>query len=281
MKSRRARLVPAVAAVLALSLTAACGGSDSSDGADGENAPKPDASSSESGDGKKSPGESDDDSGDKAEDEPKPGNTSDWPKTPAKGKLSDDDLAKYALAQGDIEGFTVRIPAKDELSGMGAERAKEKKCQPLGAVMAGTPQPKPSDSVYRSIVSAVDEENPSGLILFETLAAYEAKDADTFFSDLRKAIKDCSDGFETTAKGHEGIGKYTAVKELKKPDVKDADDALAYQLDGDADGQRLPILFNVVRTDSTVAVFYAMNLMSPEDAIIPDAIVKAQAAKLK
>lgn len=270
MKSRRARLVPAVAAVLALGLTAGCGSSDSSDGAEGDGASKPETSSSEPG------GEA----GQKGEAEPEPGDTSDWPKDPAEGKLSEDELSAYALAQGDIQGFTVRIPSEEELSGMGAEKAKEKKCEPLGAVMAGTPQPEPSDLVYRSVISEVEEENPSGLILFETLAAYEAKDADALFSKLRASVKDCADGFETTAKGHEGIGKYTGVKQLKKPDLKGADDVLAYQLDGDAEGQRLPILFNVVRTDSTVAVFYAMNLMSPEEAVIPDAIVQTQTTKL-
>lgn len=279
MKSHRARLVPAAAVLLALSLTAACGSSDSSGNADGGDSPKPETSSSESGEGKDSGGE--DGQQDEKSDEPKPGDTSDWPEGPAKGRLSDAQLGEYALAQGDIEGFTVRIPSEDELSGMGAEKAKEKKCEPLGAVMAGSPQPKPSDTVYRSVTSEVDEENPSGLILFEILAAYDTKDADTFLTDLRKSMKDCADGFETTAKGHEGIGKYTAVKQLKKPQVKGAEDALAYQLDGDADGQRVPILFNVIRTDSTVAVFYAMNLMSPEDAIIPDEIVNTQTDKLK
>lgn len=288
MKSRRARLLPATAALVALSLTAACGGgSDSSDDAGGAKSPTPEGSSAGpdgegKGEGKNGDTSNGGDSatGDDEAKEPKPGNTDKWPKSPARGELSDDKLAQYALAQGDVPGFKVNIPSKSELAGMGEEKAKDAKCQPLGGLMAGTPKPAPAEAVYRSMLPEPDEKNPSGLVLFETLAAYDEDSADAFLANLRKALKDCGDGFETTAKGDQGIGKYTGAKELAKPKLKGADDVLAFQLDGAADGQEIPVLFNVVRADSTVAVFYAMNLMQPKAAVIPEVIPKIQTDKL-
>ncbi|MCK1795948.1 hypothetical protein MTQ01_08015 [Streptomyces sp. XM4193] len=279
MKFRRARYLPAAAALLALGLTAACsGGSGSPDAGSGasEGASEGGSSAGGSGDGKNGDRE---DSG-KGGPSPEPGSTEGWPKGPAEGELSEEELGSYALGQGDVPGFKVRIPSRSELEGMGDEKAKQAECRPLGGLMAGTPQPAPAASVYRNIMAEPDEEDPSGLVLFETLAAYDGDSADKLLSGLRKALKDCADGFETTAKGHEGMGTYKAAKELDKPKLDGADDALAFQLDADADGRRMPILFNVIRTDSTVAVFYAMNLMQPEKAVIPEAVTAVQTAKL-
>lgn len=276
MKSRRFRPLSAAAALLALSLTAACGGGSEQD-EDGAASAKPDGSATTSEGGDDGSGA---DEGEDSAKKPEPGGTDNWPGSPAKGRLSDDDLGSYALAQGDVPGFTVRIPSKSELSGMGEEKAKEAKCQPLAGLMAGTPDPAPADSVYRSVIADPEGKNPSGLILFETLAAYDTDGANDLFQRLRKAIRDCGGGFETTAKGEEGMGEYTNAKELDKPKLSGADDVIAFQLTGDANGQQLPILFNVIRTDSTVAVFYAMNLMDPSKAVIPDVVAATQTDKL-
>ncbi|MBB1243632.1 hypothetical protein GL263_08670 [Streptomyces durbertensis] len=201
-----------------------------------------------------------------------------WPKEPARGELTDDQLARYALAQGDLPGFRVRIPSEQELDGMGKEKAEQAECQPLVGLMAGEPEPRPSARVYRTIHPTADAHDPSGLILFGTLAAYDKRGAEALFRDLRRAIERCADGFETTAK--EGLAAYTEVKELPRPETGGADDALAYQLVGDADGQKLPVLFNVLRVDSTVAVYYSMNLLEPGKAVIPEAVVRTQTEKL-
>ncbi|MBU7599099.1 hypothetical protein JGS22_016155 [Streptomyces sp. P38-E01] len=276
MKFGRARFLPAAAALLALGLTTACSGdSGSPDGS--EDASEGGPSAGESGDGGKNGDREDSGKGGPSQ---KPGSTEGWPKSPAEGELSEEELGSYALGQGDVPGFKVRIPSRSELEGMGDEKAKQAECRPLGGLMAGTPQPEPAASVYRNIMAESDEEDPSGLVLFQTLAAYDGDSAGKLMSGLRKALKDCADGFETTAKGHEGMGTYKAAKELNKPKLDGADDVLAFQLDADADGRRMPILFNVIRTDSTVAVFYAMNLMQPEKAVIPEAVTGIQTAKL-
>ncbi|WP_228449964.1 hypothetical protein [Streptomyces alkaliterrae] len=201
-----------------------------------------------------------------------------WPKKPARGELSDNQLARYALAQGDLPDFRIRIPSEQELDGMGEEKAKQTECQPLVGLMAGEPEPRPSARVYRTIHPTADAHDPSGLILFGTLAAYDTEGAETLFRGLRRAVERCADGFETTAK--EGLAAYTEAKELPRPRAGGADDALAYQLVGEADGQKLPILFNVLRVDSTVAVYYSMNLLEPAKAVIPEAVVRTQTRKL-
>jgi hypothetical protein len=109
------------------------------------------------------------------------------------------------------------------------------------------------------------------------LAAYGQEPAEQMLADLRSAMEECSGGFTTTSGGE--TTHYTAVKELSAP-AGAADDAVAYQVDGDVEGEKVPLLFTVVRSGPTVAVFYSMNLMDSAKADVPQSVVTAQLNKL-
>ncbi|UGY93370.1 hypothetical protein [Streptomyces gobiensis] len=256
MKTRRARLLPVAASVLALGLVSACGGSGSGDG-------------NTSGDAKNDKVSSAPTKESAAPDE-------DSQAAPAKA-LSEGELNKAALATADVSGFTVKTPSKEEVSGAGEEKAKSPECQPIASVIGGVPQPEPNGLVYRQLLSTSEDEDAGGLILFEMLAAYEQRSAERMLGDLRKAMKACSGGFSTTSAGE--TNRYTTVRELTAP--TGADDALAYEVVGDLEGDKVPLLFNVVRSGSTVAIFYSMNLMDSSKAEVPKAVVTAQINKLK
>lgn len=59
----------------------------------------------------------------------------------------------------------------------------------------------------------------------------------------------------------------TAVKALADPKL--GDESVAYSLGGDIEGESLPMTFMVVRSGSTLAAFYAMNVLESESVEIP------------
>nr|WSZ98134.1 hypothetical protein OH820_22905 [Streptomyces sp. NBC_00857] len=62
--------------------------------------------------------------------------------------------------------------------------------------------------------------------------------------------------------------------------VKTGDDALAYQLTGEFEGDPVPLVFHVVRVGGTVATFYTANFENAKTPRMPPELLLAQAAKL-
>ncbi|SEQ60842.1 hypothetical protein [Streptomyces radiopugnans] len=259
MKTHISRLLPAAAAVLALGFASACGGSGSG-AADGEDV--------------KEPGQTGTSSSASLSAAPAPARTT--PAEPAR-TLSREELEKAALRTADVSGYTVRTPSKEEVSGAGREKADRAECQPIASVIGGVPQPEPAEMVYRQFITTSKDEEAGGLILFEMLGAYEQESANRLMEGLRKAVKACAGGFTTKTGGD--TSRYSGVRELTAP--TGADDALAYQVDGDFEGDRVPLLFKAVRSGSSVAIFYSMNLMDFAEPGIPQSVVTAQVEKLK
>ncbi|MET8680612.1 hypothetical protein ABZW18_24260 [Streptomyces sp. NPDC004647] len=239
-----------VAAVMALGFTAACGGAssedaDKTDKAKQEGASKPPAAPA--------------------------------PESPAKGSanggrtLSEQELDKAALSEGDAKGFAVTTLAD---APPGGEKAGKAECRPLTAVISGTPEPAASATVYRQLTA---KGKAGQTVITEFLTAHQQKDAAKVLEDLRAAVKACAAGF--TAQGEDGPSKYSAVKELPAP--KAGDDVLAYQVTGDYEGESVPLVFHLMRSGSTIATFYTANLVDAKTPEIPAALVMAQADKLK
>ncbi|GAA2395147.1 lipoprotein [Streptomyces glaucosporus] len=258
MKTRATRLLPAAAAVLALGFASACGGSGPADGEGAREAEKGGTSSAP------------------ADRSAAPSPVRTEPAAPA-NLLSRAELEKAALKTADVSGYTVKTPSEEELSGAGQEKAERAECRPIASVIGGAPRPEPAEMIHRQFISTSDDEEDGGLILFEMLAAYEQEDANSLMEGLRKAVKACAGGF--TTKTGDGTGKYSAVRELAAP--TGADDALAYQVVGDMEGDEVPLLFKVVRSGSTVAFFYSMNLTDFAAPEIPQSVVAAQIEKLE
>ncbi|MFD6417134.1 hypothetical protein [Streptomyces sp. NPDC060194] len=184
-------------------------------------------------------------------------------------------LDAAALATGDVDGWTVAPPDPDLADGAGEERADEPACEPLAALLSGVPTPKPRTLVYRQLAPAGD--NAGGEVVTVYLAAYAPDAAATVLGRIDKALGECAKGFTTTAPA--GPSAYTAAERLPAP--RAGDQAIALRLTGDLEGDAYPMVFEVVRNGTTVAVLYGMNLTEPARSAVPEGASAAQAEKLR
>ncbi|MEV6651214.1 hypothetical protein [Streptomyces sp. NPDC051219] len=187
-----------------------------------------------------------------------------------RGPLTAAELDKAALATGDVAGYTVTtLPGSPPAGG----KADKSACLPLTAVLNGKPEPLATATVYRRLAGGKDEQT----VVTEFLGSHASnREAARVLGDLRAAVGACAGGF--TAKGGEdGPSKYTGVKELDT--ARAGDDALAYQLTGDYEGEPVPLVFHVVRSGATVATFYTANLVDAKTPDIPAVLLTAQADK--
>nr|WSZ98133.1 hypothetical protein OH820_22900 [Streptomyces sp. NBC_00857] len=194
----------AVVAALALGLTGACGGGDQADGDRGNGNP----SEGDRSEGERSEGErSDGDRTKKEADAKPPAMASATPRsrpTPrpdptgigaADGKvLSQGELDRAVLADGDVPGFTVRPMDGPPAGGESADVAD---CVPLTAVINGKPEPLGKAVAYRQIVGPEDDR-PA---VSEFLTTHGTQGARNLLSRLRTAATACADGFTASGGG--------------------------------------------------------------------------------
>ncbi|MFG2717386.1 hypothetical protein ACGFW5_03625 [Streptomyces sp. NPDC048416] len=193
----------------------------------------------------------------------------------APGVLTGDQLAAAALVTGDVKDF-----AAEPLEGgapTGSSRTSKPECMPFVAVINGTPQPAPSATVFRRLVNTTEDGQADQTVVTEVLGAHPEGAADVL-RRLRTAVEACADGF-TTRGGDLEPSAFSEVKELPTPDV--GDEAIAYELMGVAQGDPVPMVFQVVRSGTTVVTYYAVDVTGDDTPQIPSQLAVAQAAKLK
>ncbi|MFD7092976.1 hypothetical protein ACFV94_34985 [Streptomyces sp. NPDC059896] len=183
--------------------------------------------------------------------------------------LTQGELNRAILTDGDVPGFRA---GPMDAPPPGGETADRSECLPLTAVLNGKPEPLGKAVAYRQLVGP-DNDRPA---VSEFLTTHGVRDASTLLNRLRAAVTACADGF--TASGGDGPSTYTGVKRLST--VKAGDDALAYQLTGDFEGDPVPLVFHLVRVGGTVATFYTANFENGATPRMPPALLAAQATKL-
>ncbi|MER7997684.1 hypothetical protein [Streptomyces sp. NPDC095613] len=264
MRTRTAyRTGAAVAVALVLGLTGACGGGRG-DGGDGGKDGTDDRASTTTGATTGPP-----------ERAPAPAAASPRPGPTGIGArdgrvLAQGELDRAVLATGDVSGFEVRPMDPPPARG---ETADRRACAPLVGLINGTPEPRAKAVAYRQLVGGDGNGGPA---VSEFLTAHGVGDARTLLSRLSTAIGSCADGF--TARGGDGPSTYTGVRRLDV--AKTGDDALAYEVTGDYEGDPVPLVFHLVRVGGTVATFYTANFESGTTPILPAGLLTAQAAKL-
>ncbi|MFF4227597.1 hypothetical protein [Streptomyces sp. NPDC001820] len=193
------------------------------------------------------------------------------PAASAPKALSQAQLEKAILAKSDVPGFDVAPMDAPPPQG---ERADKSVCAPLTAVINGRPEPAAQASAYRQLTGAKDNR-PA---VSEFLTTHGVQDATTALSRLRAAVEACEGGFRASG-GGEGPSTYQGAKALPVA-AQVGDDAFAYQVTGDYEGEPVPLVFHVVRSGGTLATFYTANLEGPQTPRIPPALLTAQADKL-
>ncbi|MGA4850729.1 hypothetical protein ACOBQB_32485 [Streptomyces sp. G5(2025)] len=182
--------------------------------------------------------------------------------------LSAAELEKAVLAKGDLKGYKIEklsaadMPAQTVASDPVA-------CQPLADMFMFASDPASKARVGRTMTGP-DELDATITTL--ALLAHERDDAEKVMDGLRTATQKC--------KAYEHAGsKYRDVGALSAP--KTGDEAVSYKVVGLIEGQKTPMSFTVVRSGSTLAAFYSINLLKPKEFGVSEEIVDAQIAKLE
>lgn len=237
-----------------------------------------------------------------AEDKPKAGATAstgpaDTAKTPA-------ELEKLVLAAGDVEGHKVEelgpgdsTPAKDV-------SADNKECEPIAYAQLGVPIGDPAATVQRMVTQEPEKPQETGtagsgeiteedIKDFEeaiessfdvtatmlSLSAYGSGGAEKAAADLSAAAEACSGGFAGGVRGEPQ--KVTGI--TKEDKVSGGDEAFAWTVTTEQEGESVPLKLAMVRKGDTLAVFSSFNFAAAgggKDFAFPTEVIDAQTEKL-
>ncbi|MGW5782293.1 hypothetical protein [Streptomyces sp. NPDC003863] len=90
--------------------------------------------------------------------------------------------------------------------------------------------------------------------------------------ELGAAVTACPKGFKAL-----GL-TYGKVEKLPAP--KPGDQAVAYRITGYIGKQKIPMTYTVVLGGGVIATFHGVNMLDPNHAATPEAVVKAQLDRL-
>ncbi|MFJ2703443.1 hypothetical protein ACIO3R_09600 [Streptomyces sp. NPDC087428] len=188
--------------------------------------------------------------------------------------LSKAELAKAALTTGEVADYEVTpMQGGDET---GTEKSENEDCRPLVAVINGAPEPAATATVFRTVMDKSEEGKDDQTVVTEILTSHPDGSAQQLMRGVRDAVQACAGGFRTSSA--DGPSSYTQVKQLNLP--RAGQESIAYQVTGSIEGDKVPLVFQLVRTGSTVVTFYVANFLDAKTPELPAELVTAQAAKL-
>ncbi|MEV0260847.1 hypothetical protein AB0I49_05805 [Streptomyces sp. NPDC050617] len=201
-------------------------------------------------------------SGSSGGDEPKP--------------MSAKRLDQASLGAKEVSGYQIERASAKSAAGAGGAEADRSECQPLAALLGSSPDPKPVRSVVNTFARTGDGKDYEGLQGMVRVAAYKGGGAKGTLADLRKAAESCASGFGMkTGEGEEQ--KFSAVQQLASPKL--GDESAAYRLVNTS--EKAPSLVAVVRTGSTLSMFFVTSLTEPQRVEMPQDLLKAQVEKVR
>lgn len=207
-------------------------------------------------------------------DKPKADSQVEASQEPTGPALSEAQLKKALLAKSDIKGYEAEDPKQQPLR----PTTDKTECLPLADVTGYGTEREPAPKAFVSRNFGASAPDQVGLAITDVLMAYEGEDAASSLAQVRTALKACGGGFKTTNNNGGQTVAYVSVKEQKAP--TGGDEAVAFQLVGEANGQKIPLNFAMVRSGSTVLQFMSLHLTEQAGAPVPQNLVDAQLAKL-
>ncbi|MBT2382546.1 hypothetical protein [Streptomyces sp. ISL-11] len=189
--------------------------------------------------------------------------------------LSPAQLQHVELGPHEVPGFQIE-KASTGAAGHGRPGTDRAACRPLVDALGSQPRPQPVASVVNTFAKAGEGMDFEGLMGMIRVSAYGRDGAATTLRDLRSAATECADGFGMRT-GEGEPQEFSSVRTLGAPEV--GDEAVAYRLENAA--ERAPSLITVVRSGSTLAMFFATSLSDPGDVEIPRELVRAQVEKVE
>ncbi|MFI9309874.1 hypothetical protein [Streptomyces triculaminicus] len=184
-------------------------------------------------------------------------------------------LGHVELGPGEVPGLVIERGSA-VTAGHGRPDTDREACRPLVVALGSQPQPAPVASVVDTFAAPAGGRGSQGLLGTIRVSAYEGDGASRTLGELREAAAECADGFGMTT-GEGEPQRFEAVRVLGAPAL--GDEAMAYRLVNAA--ERAPSLVTVVRSGSTLSMFFATNLADPGGVEIPERLVAAQVAKVE
>ncbi|MET9512182.1 hypothetical protein ABZX62_27695 [Streptomyces flavidovirens] len=208
---------------------------------------------------------------------------------PAAKVLSQAELDKLILADGDAKNHKVIKPLKADLAASKIATTDKAECKPLLDATWMRPLGSPAATSVRRVSTmpekpgkdaSPEDKLKAGLealggavIMTDTLGSYDGKSAQEALAGLRTAGKACADGFTTTA-GPDKM-KYTKVTPAS---YTGGDEAVAFTLTTDLEGETGSAQLVTVRKGNTVVSFFAQSFAGKSEQ--PKDAIEAQLAKL-
>lgn len=180
-------------------------------------------------------------------------------------------LTKALLDQGDLKGYGVQAASSPDTPGIPID-ADEDVCAAVSMMMLFSLSADPEARVART-VSATSGDTV-GTATSVLLSSYQEADAKQGMAVLKPSVEGCPDGFEVDTDT-----KVSAIKPLDAPDA--GDEAVSFRLSGGILGEDTPTAYTVVRSGSTLALFFAVDMTTPKTVTVPDEVVTAQVEKLE
>ncbi|MFG2330514.1 hypothetical protein ACGFMM_12875 [Streptomyces sp. NPDC048604] len=201
--------------------------------------------------------------------------------------LSAAELQKLLVAQADLPaGHMAKEAGPADVVPAEAVVTDNAACKPIADAMAFIATGKPG-ATARVKALALPEKDPKASpqenalkaltspVTAVTLGSYDGQGAQDAFASLRGAGAACAAGFGVTQAGE----KTKVVKVAPEAGVTGGDEALAYTVTSDIDGERTVSKVVAVRKGNTLASFSTVSLGGNVEAL-PKAIVDAQVKKL-
>ncbi|MFC9296236.1 hypothetical protein ACFTWH_13680 [Streptomyces sp. NPDC057011] len=208
---------------------------------------------------------------------------------PAGKAKTNAELAGVIVVQADLPDHVVKEATPAEAAAAADAKSDKPACQPLVSAQsmnpvgtaAGTARTKAVAKPKAPAADASPEEKAKAAMgalgataTSVTLASYEGKGAQEAFATVKTAGTACAGGYT----GSQGGDSLKITKVAPGAAVTAGDEAVAYTVTGDADGEPLTMELVVVRKGNTVATFSALSLTGTAEQ--PKAVVDAQVKKL-
>ncbi|WP_328887336.1 sensor domain-containing protein [Streptomyces sp. NBC_00316] len=184
------------------------------------------------------------------------------------------ELAAAALTTGEVADYEVTPMQGGEETG--SEKSEDLACRPLAAVINGAPEPAATATVFRTVMDKSEEGRDDQTVVTEILGSHPKGAAQQVLRDVRDAVQACVGGFRTASA--DGPSTYSKVEQLDA--VKVGDESIAYQVTGNIEGDKVPLVFQLVRRGSTVVTFYVAGFLDEATPELPPELLIAQTAKL-
>ncbi|MFD3661893.1 hypothetical protein ACFWVF_15045 [Streptomyces sp. NPDC058659] len=184
------------------------------------------------------------------------------------GAMDPQTLEKVTLS-GRKNSYDAKKVAKAEVEAGRDMKADKAECQPLAGLAGGFTHIPAVGVEHRSLEPTEAENATIGSMW---LASHSEKNATRVMADLRTSVKECPGGFKTL-----GL-TYKSVQTVKAPAL--GDESLGYRITNVVAKQSVTMTYTVVRKGGVVAVFYGVNMLTPQKSAIPEAVVKNQLDQL-